>query len=41
MQQDPVIYQGKSLKTVPVAVRENVCGTEAAAKSAWMYLRRF
>ncbi|WP_419613363.1 hypothetical protein, partial [Thiolapillus sp.] len=32
---------GKSLKTVPVVVRENGCGTEAAAKSTWMYLRRF
>ncbi|WP_293647262.1 hypothetical protein [Thiolapillus sp.] len=29
------------MKTVPVVVRENGCGTEAAAKSTWMYLRRF
>ncbi|WP_295513132.1 hypothetical protein, partial [Thiolapillus sp.] len=25
----------------PVLIRENGCGTEAAAKSTWMYLRRF
>jgi len=40
-EQDHVIQPLKSLKTVPVAFLENVCGRDAAVKPTGRYSRRF